>query len=294
MSAKTAIPATSTERSGLSGLKRARTSSDSEDDVTTKRSCIYVLAPESDLESDSGTESILSIQDKSTDIVKSPTDTCSSYSWTSRNSSGAFIDVGVVSLTESDRVYDCIHIRNSSSTSEDAKPLAAGSPIVDHRISNSSVQTIDDESLSELEENDKKWTFKYCLWCKLLNSNPYFRYCQKCYLLRKSYLPMRPCRKRRQTRVDLLSDSCKLDSADSGIALSQSQSFHNDTDEMKIDPTGELCQICLVRRKDGGFCHGNIIHVYSCYKCSVRAYKQSGRCPVCNIRTRQIFKVVSV
>jgi hypothetical protein len=53
-----------------------------------------------------------------------------------------------------------------------------------------------------------------------------------------------------------------------------------------------MCETCFRCPKDGGYVHGNIVHVYNCYKCAVKILKQRGSCPICNSKVRQVVKVI--
>ncbi|XP_022194088.2 E3 ubiquitin-protein ligase Mdm2 isoform X2 [Nilaparvata lugens] len=54
---------------------------------------------------------------------------------------------------------------------------------------------------------------------------------------------------------------------------------------------GETCETCMARPKDGVFIHTNIVHRYSCYKCSMKIWKEIGRCPLCNNKVCNVKKI---
>lgn len=64
--------------------------------------------------------------------------------------------------------------------------------------------------------------------------------------------------------------------------------------ESKTDPfdiTGNLCNVCCLKPKNGLFCHEKSSHNYSCYPCSKKIWRKSGKCPICNITVKYVTKV---
>lgn len=55
-----------------------------------------------------------------------------------------------------------------------------------------------------------------------------------------------------------------------------------------------ICSTCMVNPKNGAFVHGKSAHIYCCYKCSLKVWMQTGRCPICNAKVRQVLKAVVV
>lgn len=53
-----------------------------------------------------------------------------------------------------------------------------------------------------------------------------------------------------------------------------------------------LCSTCFVNPKNGIFVHGKWAHIYSCYKCSLKIWSETGRCPICNTKVSQVLKGV--
>lgn len=60
---------------------------------------------------------------------------------------------------------------------------------------------------------------------------------------------------------------------------------------ISVPENKELCIICNVNPKNSIFLHGNIGHMCSCYKCSMRTWGTNKRCPVCNCKVRNVIKV---
>jgi len=158
------------------------------------------------------------------------------------------------------------------------------------------------------------WT---CVQCRNENNNPLFRYCEKCYKVRKNFFPPRPRRKRRKRRsscslkkessvtslstahMDTLSDI----HVDSGLGSSQGSSLMTDskceTDSQEasnvsgiVDP--DICVTCLVNPRNGIFVHRKVGHICCCYKCSLKVWKETGRCPACNCKVNTVLKTIVV
>lgn len=81
-----------------------------------------------------------------------------------------------------------------------------------------SEQTDSYESDSEIDLHD----YWHCAQCKAANNNPLYRYCQKCFKVRKNFFPPRPKRKRRGTPSVPDSTPPTL-SQDSGVETLHSQ-----------------------------------------------------------------------
>ncbi|KAL4085518.1 hypothetical protein QTP88_027029 [Uroleucon formosanum] len=53
-----------------------------------------------------------------------------------------------------------------------------------------------------------------------------------------------------------------------------------------------MCNICYLMPKNGVFNHQKISHVYSCYGCAKKIWRNSNRCPVCNIKIKSVTKII--
>lgn len=51
-----------------------------------------------------------------------------------------------------------------------------------------------------------------------------------------------------------------------------------------------VCRICLTQPKNAAFLHNQFIHIYSCYKCSVKVWNKRKKCPICNSRVKAVLK----
>lgn len=56
----------------------------------------------------------------------------------------------------------------------------------------------------------------------------------------------------------------------------------------------DLCIVCNVEPKNSIFLHGNIAHMCCCYKCAIRTWGTTKRCPVCNCKVKNVVKVFKV
>ncbi|CAH1390356.1 unnamed protein product [Nezara viridula] len=282
-------------------FKRHRTTSDESDDELIKRpKYYYLLEPESTDYSSDGNESIYSIQQRTTDTAKDTSDT-------STKSEDSMVEFEVVSNSDTP-VYP-FSLRDSSSPPEDIMDVAKTYEIDAENLIFSENDACDNSSDSSEKEGFFRniYLFKNCVQCGLSNSTPFYRYCDKCYKVRKNFFPPRPRGRKNKTEKKACTSNSSNDdivrsSCDSGIVSEFSQglsekAFEGMTEnnpEPDIIHRKELCGTCLVRSKDGGYVHNNIVHVYSCYKCSVRTVKQIGRCPICNLRVRQVCRVITI
>lgn len=51
------------------------------------------------------------------------------------------------------------------------------------------------------------------------------------------------------------------------------------------------CIICLSQPKNGVFVHSRFLHSCCCYKCAVKIWTKSKRCPVCNCKVKNVMKL---
>lgn len=85
-----------------------------------------------------------------------------------------------------------------------------------------------------------------------------------------------------------------LDSQDSGLGVSHDSitlSDHRDQSTQTVDSSQGLCLTCLERPRDAAFVHTRCVHIYCCYGCSVRVWRSTKKCPVCNRKVMNILKV---
>lgn len=58
-----------------------------------------------------------------------------------------------------------------------------------------------------------------------------------------------------------------------------------------IDGTFNSCMMCLTEPKNGVFVHNNVLHLCCCYKCAIKVWAKSKRCPVCNRKVKNVMKL---
>lgn len=51
-----------------------------------------------------------------------------------------------------------------------------------------------------------------------------------------------------------------------------------------------MCSICLSQPKDAAFLHNRFIHIYACYRCSVKVWNKRKKCPICNSQVKTVLK----
>lgn len=53
------------------------------------------------------------------------------------------------------------------------------------------------------------------------------------------------------------------------------------------------CIFCLTKPKNAVFVHSKFVHLCSCYKCAVKIFNKSKRCPICNCAVKTVLQVFS-
>jgi hypothetical protein len=53
-----------------------------------------------------------------------------------------------------------------------------------------------------------------------------------------------------------------------------------------------ICGLCCHRPKDTALVHGRLAHMYSCYPCAKRIFKQNRTCPVCRRKIEKVTKII--
>lgn len=56
----------------------------------------------------------------------------------------------------------------------------------------------------------------------------------------------------------------------------------------------DLCMMCTTEKKDGIFLHGSSAHSCCCYRCAVKTWKTTKRCPICNRRVSNVVKLYTI
>ncbi|XP_024084772.1 E3 ubiquitin-protein ligase Mdm2-like isoform X2 [Cimex lectularius] len=189
------------------------------------------------------------------------------------------IEFEVVSMSEGERFYR-FDDKFSSSSPEDVRNVMT-------RLNPKIIEVEDSESkqsggdcVTEPTKVCCPAPYKFCIRCRDINHHPYFPYCIRCQRLRRDFLPKRPGRKKKRGKLlTVLSPDSVL--KDEVIV----QSF----DSPKSD---SLCNVCGLRPKNGGFIHGLIVHLYACYKCALKIYKDNKFCPSCNLKIKAVMNVL--
>lgn len=57
------------------------------------------------------------------------------------------------------------------------------------------------------------------------------------------------------------------------------------------DSSFTQCMMCLIEPKNGVFVHNNFLHLCCCYKCAMKVWAKSKRCPVCNCKVKNVMKL---
>ncbi|CAH1102571.1 unnamed protein product [Psylliodes chrysocephalus] len=216
------------ETNNVSWRKRRRQEEEAAElqiEMKKPRYYYYRLASESSKNSEEDTESVYSLQDHETDVVRDTTDTDSK---SGSDNEYELIEYEVASLSESDHAAI---LGNSTSDSDDQVIFAAAmGAICDVDVSLETWITDGEESdNSSLDDSVvTRLGFSTCVQCNLQNDNPLYRYCEKCFQDRKKFYPPRPRKKakRKPSRSPVKLDTLRsclsgLSSQDSGIGSSQ-------------------------------------------------------------------------
>lgn len=184
--------------------KRKNESFSEELESPTKKLCTvsnnwyFVLASESEIDTDEGTESICSLQNKSTDWAKDTSDTSSKSGW----SSDPGFEYEVASLSDDEHPNPFTQFNQDSySSGTDTELVCSVTLTVDHGDDNDDSWADSSSISSDMDDPElSRADFWTCVKCKAQNNNPMFRYCEKCFKVRKNFFPPRPRRKNRKPR----------------------------------------------------------------------------------------------
>ncbi|KAF5273367.1 hypothetical protein FQR65_LT04659 [Abscondita terminalis] len=232
-------------------------------------------------------ESVYSIQGYETDfVIDTPdTDTKSedSYSYSNLFSNDEFeleYDVRSLSGVEADDIPIGV---DSSSEAEDIRQLTSGAISVNQALN---VLNQHESSLREGEDSDSstsqvivhKTRYHHCLQCKVLNNNPSFRYCRKCFKARKEFFPARPRgHKKKNRNIENCSENVVANITQEENIINQDKSKSN------------LCFICK-EVANTVFEHGLVAHMCCCYNCAMKCWNLNKRCPSCNGIANNVVK----
>ncbi|XP_055371200.1 E3 ubiquitin-protein ligase Mdm2-like [Condylostylus longicornis] len=169
-----------------------------ESGATKARNFYITLAKESpkNISYDSSSDTYDSFHFRETDYCKDTTDTLSDSSYTTEEIATVdMVEYEVASRSASENFYS----NDSSSGTEDivfalvTKSAATESSTSDFADSEESNYNIVQKD-SELSSAD----YWKCVKCKNKQNNPMFRYCERCYQIRKSHFPPRPPQRKRR------------------------------------------------------------------------------------------------
>nr|WKC15457.1 Mdm2-like [Bombyx mori] len=171
------------------------------------------------------TETIYSIQGKETDFARDTSDTDASIFDTD-----AEIEFEPASDEEEDQ----------APVDEDTSASFTDGEIIKTKVLEVSVGDDGDLQLADSEQTDSQdsdseidlYDFWHCIKCRAENNVPFYRYCQKCFQVRKNFFPPRPKRKRKRgtTVTPELDAVPRTLSQDSGIQSVHSQELFNSQD----------------------------------------------------------------
>ncbi|CAH0587171.1 unnamed protein product [Chrysodeixis includens] len=159
------------------------------------------------------TETVFSIQGKETDIARDTSDT------DPLGLSDAS-DVEYEPVTEPD---DDGPVEDADTTENSDNDIIATKVIEVSVGDDGELQFADSERTSSYESDSEMDLYDYwnCAQCRAKNNNPLYRYCHKCFKVRKNFFPPRPKRKRnRDAKTDEIPRTL---SQDSGVDSHMSQ-----------------------------------------------------------------------
>lgn len=213
--------------------KRKNGSFSEELESPTKKLCTvsnnwyFVLASESEIDTDEGTESICSLQNKSTDWAKDTSDTSSKSGW----SSDPGFEYEVASLSDNEHPNPFTQFsQDSYSSGTDTELLCSVTLTLDNDNDNDDSWADSSSISSDMDDPElSRADFWTCVKCKAQNNNPMFRYCEKCFKVRKNFFPPRPHRKNKKPRQNRLRKR-KSNSSDSTGGMSKVRKQDNMSD----------------------------------------------------------------
>lgn len=148
--------------------------------------------------------------------------------------------------------------------------------------------------------------FQNCLICKTEDKNISYPYCPKCFIMKKSFFPPRPEKKKRKAKRETvdrivqknmnsssLSDVDRLKSCTSSGSKLSSQESSYDESSYNSSQDKSLCETCLLKKMSGVFVHGSSGHMHSCFSCAKKTWKSIGVCPLCRKKCDKVIKLYS-
>ncbi|CAG5002673.1 unnamed protein product [Parnassius apollo] len=139
------------------------------------------------------TETVYSLQGKETDFVRDTTDTESLDSDDERD-----VEYEPVTESEDDAPVTCDSSGGSDNEIIATKVIEVSVRDDGDLVFADSEQTESNASDSEMDLHD----YWYCAQCLAANNNPLYRYCEKCFKVRKNFFPPRPKRKHKRNFLE--------------------------------------------------------------------------------------------
>ncbi|XP_013189514.2 E3 ubiquitin-protein ligase Mdm2 isoform X1 [Amyelois transitella] len=275
------------------------------------------------------TETILSIQGRETDFVADTTDTESL-------DSDRDLEYEPASETDDDeQVF-------TATSGDDSEEEIIKTKVITVTMGDSGEVEFADSEHTDANDTDSEIDmlgFERCALCHSTELDSFYRYCDKCFKVRKNLFPPRPKRKKKRKVSKDTGDLLRCLSQDSGFE-SHSQKTDNGegfsadphklacrkrrtdsidsilsepetkrrkstvvqpliktmseppTEMSKISGKDNLCITCCVEPKSGVFAHGKIAHICCCYRCAVKIWTTSKRCPICNCKVNNVLRAV--
>ncbi|XP_011308568.1 E3 ubiquitin-protein ligase Mdm2 [Fopius arisanus] len=151
--------------------------------------------PDGTSEDESDIETVYSVQDEETEFARDTSDT-STNTWISTDTADVSVHVeyDVASMSESDNPFlDGL----SSSDPEDIIPQGILAELIESDMDQADNS---DDSRSSFDSEIGRADYWTCVQCNMKKNNPLFRYCEKCFQIRKNFFPPRPKWKRRRSK----------------------------------------------------------------------------------------------
>ncbi|XP_069695305.1 E3 ubiquitin-protein ligase Mdm2-like isoform X2 [Periplaneta americana] len=90
---------------------------------------------------------------------------------------------------------------------------------------------------------------------------------------------------------------------DSGLGSSQESVSKSETDSQGVSSLSgvssasssdcnDMCITCMINPKNGIFVHGKVGHICCCYKCALRVWAVTGKCPLCKCKVNNVVKAI--
>ncbi|PSN34368.1 hypothetical protein C0J52_07824 [Blattella germanica] len=163
---------------------------------------------------------------------------------------------------------------------------------------------------------EKCYKRRLCIQCNHFKKLPCFPCCDHCFKVRKNFFPSRPNKRRRRRNSNKKSSLEKTVSTLSTASTASTSSVIHQTDldiagssKMRCDSAlgssqesfssklsdstdSQLCITCMINPKNGIFVHKKVGHICCCYKCALKIWGQTHKCPICNCKISTVLKAI--